>query len=211
MQQRYYDPQIGRMLSVDPVATNPNTGANFSRYSFANDNPYRFTDPDGRYACSGKGCDQVDAAYDATKSAVSAMPAGKERATAQKALDAIGPKGESGAIYVMGSIEGNVAAKYDWTSNKTTVDLSKNASVPMLGAAMGHEVKHQQDRNSGKPSGTEKQFRSLEKSAYGVTQVILNAFGLGIPKPQMNQLIEDSVKEDMKSSTTVVPFLGAHP
>jgi hypothetical protein len=46
--QRYYDPQIGRFLSVDPVAANANTGAMFNRYNYANNNPYRFTDPDGR-------------------------------------------------------------------------------------------------------------------------------------------------------------------
>lgn len=48
MQQRYYDPAIGRFLSVDPVATNPSTGSSFNRYWYANNNPYRFTDPDGR-------------------------------------------------------------------------------------------------------------------------------------------------------------------
>lgn len=48
MQQRYYDPQSGRFLSVDPVGVNPTTGANFNRYWYANDNPYRYTDPDGR-------------------------------------------------------------------------------------------------------------------------------------------------------------------
>lgn len=50
MQQRYYDPQIGRFLSVDPVAANPNTGASFNRYWYADNNPYKFTDPDGRTA-----------------------------------------------------------------------------------------------------------------------------------------------------------------
>ena len=51
MQQRYYDPMIGRFLSVDPVMANSGTGGNFNRYWYANNNPYRFTDPDGRYAC----------------------------------------------------------------------------------------------------------------------------------------------------------------
>jgi len=34
--------------STDPVQANPANGANFNRYSYANYNPYRFTDPDGR-------------------------------------------------------------------------------------------------------------------------------------------------------------------
>ncbi|WP_223629792.1 RHS repeat-associated core domain-containing protein [Thermomonas beijingensis] len=52
MQQRYFDPQIGRFLSVDPV-TATSVGGNFNRYWYANNNPYRFTDPDGRQACDG--------------------------------------------------------------------------------------------------------------------------------------------------------------
>ncbi len=54
MQQRYYDPTIGRFLSVDPVAARPR-GDNFNRYWYANSNPYTNRDPDGR-ECSGKGC-----------------------------------------------------------------------------------------------------------------------------------------------------------
>jgi RHS repeat-associated protein len=48
MQQRYYDPDIGRFLSVDPVTADSSTGANFNRYKYAANNPYTFIDPDGR-------------------------------------------------------------------------------------------------------------------------------------------------------------------
>jgi len=48
MQQRYYDPELGRFLSVDPIEANGLTGANFNRYKYALNNPYKFTDPDGR-------------------------------------------------------------------------------------------------------------------------------------------------------------------
>jgi RHS repeat-associated protein len=48
MQQRYYDPLIGRFLSLDPVTADAATGGNFNRYWYANNNPYRFVDPDGR-------------------------------------------------------------------------------------------------------------------------------------------------------------------
>lgn len=37
-----------RWVSVDPVKANPNTGQNFNRYHYAANNPYKFTDPDGR-------------------------------------------------------------------------------------------------------------------------------------------------------------------
>lgn len=53
MQQRYYDQGVGRFLSVDPVSASSINGGNFNRYWYANNNPYKFTDPDGRLACSG--------------------------------------------------------------------------------------------------------------------------------------------------------------
>ena len=53
MDQRYYDPQIGRFLSVDPVSADAAGGTNFNRYWYANNNPYKFTDPDGRYISFG--------------------------------------------------------------------------------------------------------------------------------------------------------------
>ena len=48
MQQRYYDPAIGRFLSVDPVTALSDPVGMFNRYKYAANNPYRFTDPDGR-------------------------------------------------------------------------------------------------------------------------------------------------------------------
>lgn len=55
MQQRYYDPAIGRFLSADPVEADSNTGSNFNRFWYANNNPYSFTDPDGRAATIANG------------------------------------------------------------------------------------------------------------------------------------------------------------
>jgi len=51
MQQRYMDPQLGMFLSVDPVTAYQKPVEQFNRYRYANGNPYKFTDPDGR---SGK-------------------------------------------------------------------------------------------------------------------------------------------------------------
>jgi uncharacterized protein RhaS with RHS repeats len=51
MQARYYDPVIGRFYSNDPVgaATFLRQGnvQGFNRYAYANNNPYKYTDPDG--------------------------------------------------------------------------------------------------------------------------------------------------------------------
>jgi RHS repeat-associated protein len=50
MQARYYDPVIGRFLSNDPVGFTPKNPMSFGRYTYANDNPYKFVDPDGEFA-----------------------------------------------------------------------------------------------------------------------------------------------------------------
>ncbi|XWO47382.1 hypothetical protein JQR89_13365 [[Pseudomonas] boreopolis] len=51
MQERYMDPQLGVFLSVDPVMAYNAPVALFNRYRYANSNPYRYYDPDGR--CTG--------------------------------------------------------------------------------------------------------------------------------------------------------------
>ncbi|WP_223250374.1 RHS repeat-associated core domain-containing protein [Marilutibacter maris] len=48
VQQRYYDEDIGRFLSVDPVTAYDDPIAQFHRYRYANSNPDKFTDPGGR-------------------------------------------------------------------------------------------------------------------------------------------------------------------
>ncbi|NIJ82970.1 RHS repeat-associated core domain-containing protein [Xanthomonas cannabis] len=49
MQQRYYDPGLGRFLSVDQISAFTKKDQRFfNRYSYAFNNPYAFTDPDGR-------------------------------------------------------------------------------------------------------------------------------------------------------------------
>jgi RHS repeat-associated protein len=48
MQQRYMDPQLGVFLSVDPVTAYGGDMRHFNRYAYAYNNPYKFTDPDGR-------------------------------------------------------------------------------------------------------------------------------------------------------------------
>ena len=55
MQQRYYDPLAGRFLSVDPITTDANTGGQFVRYDYVSNNPFKYTDPDGRAKSSGGG------------------------------------------------------------------------------------------------------------------------------------------------------------
>ena len=45
---RYYDPVLGRFMGIDPAAVEPASVHGFNRYAYANNNPYRYVDPDGR-------------------------------------------------------------------------------------------------------------------------------------------------------------------
>ena len=48
MQARYYDPIVGRFLSLDPIPPSAGNIYNFSRFSYANNNPAVNIDSDGR-------------------------------------------------------------------------------------------------------------------------------------------------------------------
>lgn len=47
---RYYDPVIGRFMGVDPVESDPNNIHSLNRYAYANNNPYKYIDPSGKYS-----------------------------------------------------------------------------------------------------------------------------------------------------------------
>ena len=44
---RYYYPDAGRFISIDPTAIEPKSPLSFNRYIYGNNNPYTYTDPDG--------------------------------------------------------------------------------------------------------------------------------------------------------------------
>ncbi|MDF4005049.1 RHS repeat-associated core domain-containing protein [Luteibacter sp. PPL552] len=48
MQARYYDPVVGRFLSIDPKAASAGSNIAFSRYAYSGNNPVGNVDPDGR-------------------------------------------------------------------------------------------------------------------------------------------------------------------
>src|SRR5690606_11308227 len=91
MQQRYYDPTIGKFLSTDPVTAYDQPILAFHRYAYAANNPYRFKDPDGRWFDTA-----VDAGfiiYDAGRFLGAAAAAGIGAATGNDALQSAGMEG----------------------------------------------------------------------------------------------------------------------
>ncbi|MFC3655410.1 hypothetical protein FZ025_14700 [Xanthomonas hyacinthi] len=58
-----------RFVSVDPVQANANNGQDFNRYHYGNNNPYKFTDPDGRaVSCANNSCTMTSDTFNAAKS-----------------------------------------------------------------------------------------------------------------------------------------------
>jgi RHS repeat-associated protein len=53
MGARHYDPLIGRFLSIDPAPFTEGNPHSFNRYAYANNNPVKFVDPDGKAALLG--------------------------------------------------------------------------------------------------------------------------------------------------------------
>ena len=118
----------GRFLSVDPVVTNAKDGSFFGRYHYANNNPYRFIDPDGRasilarlpheegVATGGSGLRDVLPAKVAAQ-AESAIAAGSVAA-------AVGSGGGGRAV---GGVLGAAAAKGIGTASKATSKIDRSA------------------------------------------------------------------------------------
>ncbi len=44
---RYYNPSIGRFMGVDPAGFQDSNIHSFNKYAYANNNPYKYVDPDG--------------------------------------------------------------------------------------------------------------------------------------------------------------------
>ncbi|EIL88706.1 hypothetical protein UU7_17072 [Rhodanobacter spathiphylli B39] len=54
MQARYYDPEVGRFLSVDPVGPQAGNIFNIGRFGYVSGNPIMLVDPSGRSPRHGK-------------------------------------------------------------------------------------------------------------------------------------------------------------
>ena len=50
MGARYYDPVSGRFMGIDPAPIDLRNTHSFNRYTYANNNPLKYTDPTGKYA-----------------------------------------------------------------------------------------------------------------------------------------------------------------
>lgn len=156
MQQRYYDPLVGRFLSIDPIVTDTNSGASFGRYLYVDNNPYAKIDPNGAYSCgSSLTAEQCSIAMSNQATAVrkleagvkmvgaimSAIKAGKsltaEQANFAQQIDKVAGEGASRDVGVLEQMAN--------AGNNSLADLRSNVRLELDKSLSGKYAVHAND------------------------------------------------------------------
>lgn len=198
MQQRYYDPVIGRFLSVDPVGPQAKTGQNYNRYNYANNNPYLFIDPDGRYSCKKEkvSCTpaeqkKIDRLVRRMREIHKRMRNGTARSRLSEAIKAVGePWDNNGVTIEIVDLPGTSAGHQD--GNTLVIDLDRVSEVAGKtgrsnadegAGTIAHEASHLIDSrrpgfnpNYYPATGLERMLSEIR--AYGLNSAMDAALGL---------------------------------
>jgi hypothetical protein len=128
-------------MSVDPVLTDNNTGASFNRYVYANNSPYNYVDPDGRFA----------------NFVVGGLIGGAIETGVQLARDgAITNRTAIGVAVLSGALTGGVSAIVGKAAVAGTVSVTKAVvAAGSVGGASAATGKVAESALTGKPVSTE--------------------------------------------------------
>lgn len=200
MQARYYDPDIGRFLSVDPVGPSAGNPAYFNRFSYVGDNPVSRIDPFGKYFCKTKGgCKDFDDAYAKLKDAAGAYsPNSAEGKAFSQVLGYYGGKNaknsDGRSVYIKEGATGTgnpaeIGHNSFTGSDTITFDfkqIKSSSAIPLveMAASVGHEGRHGVDDAARRKAGiseSEGTVRSTEKSAYRLQSFIYEGLGANSP------------------------------
>ena len=138
MQARYYDPVIGRFYSNDPVGMTD--VHSFNRYTYANNNPYKYIDPTGMKACegqSGSKCIEADPVNDKLTNRTDVQGTSSTDTVAVNNMDKFAvPKGttEKGG-YIK---DGQAVAPDDVQTGQTSNSYTASIPVPKDADAVIH-------------------------------------------------------------------------
>lgn len=181
-----------RFVSADPVQANPNNGQNFNRYWYANNNPYKFTDPDGRYVCTSgpQNCDRIDKAIAAIGTAASNLPSDTyEQQTVQQSADFFGKPWQNNGVTVGDQQDPSAGGGTGTSGGKTTVtiDVAGFKTTPDLAASLGHEGDHgSEQKKFGMPT-SESQELGGEKRASTTEALVYKGLGVDSPRGTWTQ------------------------
>ncbi len=135
MKARYYDPVIGRFYSNDPIGFRDTQS--YNRYSYANNNPYKYVDPTGMASqqtdsfCGVSGCDYSYKSGDSSKSNKGESDAGGYSPVAGQYFN---DNGELVSVDVTGdgrlvSSDGSTAYQFDYTTGLLVNPLATGATA----------------------------------------------------------------------------------
>lgn len=179
MQARYYDPVIGRFYENDPVGFVTSNPMSFNRYSYVNNNPYKYTDPTGEYGVAG-------VAYGAVAGAVGGYVA-SGAGLQDKAIGVI-----AGAL--AGGLVGSVAPQISHGAGAAVVLAVSGAAASAAGQAVGSAA------NAAVEKGVENVIASDIKVSSAVTvagasgTVIGGLVGKGVASITSQSLIGNSLE-----------------
>jgi RHS repeat-associated protein len=139
MQQRYYDPRTGRFWSTDPVTAYEQPLTNFNRYNYAFNNPYKFTDPDGR-----------DGEFDALKAVVLVAVIDVETPDPTDAAAPVKVAGYAGAV-IGTAIGGALVYGYNTVRENYLTDTDVNETSD---SGKGSNVQQAKEHTKGKRPST---------------------------------------------------------
>jgi RHS repeat-associated protein len=167
MHARYYDPGMGRFLSVDPGKDwDPKQPQSWNMYAYVRNNPVRFTDPTGKYVCRGDaaagGCDTIERGLDRMREAAAGLKNSDPRKAALQAVIKaygkqgddtskistvwINPRNANGTPVLPSNVNGQ--AGKNGTMFVSLVNIAAKAggnadkAFTMLGGTLTHEGKH---------------------------------------------------------------------
>ena len=193
MQARYYDPTMGRFLSIDAVRPTAGDVASMNDFAYVGNNPIGNIDPSGNYICndSPENCEIIAIGIHEIGTAAAFYPKGSAENTALSAIASFyGNYGEDNGVSVTSqSITDSTAlalanSKVDKSTGTTTTnvtfDLGKISSkvaaslvqgvsfVAEVAAVSSHEGQHGLDGiGVGNPATLDAE-RSTERRAYNV-------------------------------------------
>ena len=181
MQARHYSPELGRFLSNDPIGVNLSSPQSFNRYAYANNNPYRYVDPDGQSAEGTNGendsdndgiPDSVDRSdEDSIVFDITPKLSTGDRIEVQ-AIPAAGPGG--GKSSSSGSAE---KLKKQLTSDEQVGQLKEGVGTATHGAGTGIPLK-QAERLASKHGGKPEDYQKISsgKAVVGGQHIETHAY-----------------------------------
>lgn len=148
MQARYYDPVIGRFYSNDPMDAQAHLAKGnihgFNRYAYANNNPYRFTDPDGK--------EGVDQRLNLRVKRLASGEINKQQFSAENNAEAVGGLAATAIVVTRGAAASPIAQKIKSEIKEEVVAQVLSAAIEIAANQAGVEGT-QTNQNDGGLNG----------------------------------------------------------